>query len=272
MTTRLTSWWLALGLVAGLAGASAADGFDHAYRDFGRLLAAHVQEGRVDYEALHDDRASLDGVVHDLGAVTASEFSTWSREQQMAFWINAYNIFTLTAIVDHYPIQGSWFSLHPRNSIRQIPGVWDELTWKAAGREVTLDDIEHVILRPTFGEPRVHFAINCASVSCPPLRAEPYRAEHIGAQLDDSSRDFLASTQGVEVDGTTLSVTSILDWYGDDFIERYAQLAPADKSAKDRAILGAIVRHGPVEAATLAKSGTVRLRFLEYDWSLNDVQ
>jgi hypothetical protein len=97
------------------------------------------------------------------------EVHAWSRAQQMAFWINAYNAFTLRAIVDHYPIEGSRFSLHPRNSIRQIDGVWTSLAWKAAGRTVTLDDIEHRILRPTFREPLVHFAVNCASVSCPPL-------------------------------------------------------------------------------------------------------
>ncbi len=93
-------------------------------------------------------------------------------------------------------------SLAPRNSIRQIDGVWDDLTWRAAGRTVTLDDIEHVILRPTFKEPRIHFAINCASVSCPPLRSEPYAAVRLEDQLEDSSREFLASELAVRVDGT----------------------------------------------------------------------
>ena len=273
MTRRRISWCLAIGLVVVASiGSPAAEGFDHAYGLYGRLLADHVTDGRVDYEALARDSASLELVVRAFGSVTADELDGWSREEQLAFWMNAYNAFTLKSIVDHYPIQGSWFSLHPRNSIRQIDGVWDERTWDAAGRAVTLDDLEHVILRPTFGEPRIHFAINCASISCPPLRPEPYRADDLDSQLQDSSRLFLGSAQGVEVDGTTLRVTSILDWYGDDFIEGYTDVAPAGGTDKERAILGAVIRHGPSAAATLAKSGNASLRFLAYDWSLNDIE
>ena len=258
------------------ARAATDDPFDHSYELYGELLRAHVKAGRVDYVALKDD-SRFDLIVDSLDLVPQAEFEGWTREQRLAFWINAYNIFTLKAIVDHYPIDGGWspwsgwFSLAPRNSIRQIDGVWDHLTWQAAGRTVTLDDIEHVILRPTFKEPRIHFAINCASVSCPPLRSEPYVPVRLEDQLEDSSRQFLASELAVRVDGTTLRVTSVLDWYGEDFIDLYAELTSADRSAKDRAILGAVLRHGPPAAAALAKRGPGRVRFLAYDWSLNDV-
>ncbi len=255
---------------------AAADDFDHGYQMYGQLLRAHVHEGRVDYASLKAG-SRLAHVADSLGLVTRADFEHWTRDQRLAFWINAYNIFTLKAIVDHYPIDGGWspwssrFNLTPRNSIKQIDGVWDALTWQAAGRRVTLDDIEHVILRPTFEEPRIHFAVNCASISCPPLRTEPYVASNLDAQLDDSARQFLASELALRVDGRTLRVTNILNWYGDDFIDGYADLTSLERPPKDRAVLGVVLRHGPPAAAALVRSGPGRLRYLAYDWSLNDV-
>lgn len=264
-------------LTAALLGAGgsvrgADDGFDHDYARYADLLRTHVTAGRVDYAALAADTRRLEQIVQAFGSVTSDDVERWPRDRQLAFWINAYNVFTLKAIIDHYPIQAGWLSLAPRNSIRQIDGVWDEIPWSAAGRRVTLDDIEHAILGPTFDEPRIHFAINCASISCPPLRAEPYVASRLDAQLTESSRRYLASEQGVQVDGSTIRVTSILDWYGEDFVDAYAGLTPDDRSPKDRAVLGVVAQFGPPAAAALATSGSARLRYLRYDWSLNDIQ
>jgi len=215
---------------------------DHRYRDFGTVLRRHVVDGRVDYAALRAARAALDAVVVELGQVTRPELDGWTREQQIAYWINAYNAFTLQAIVDHYPIDGGWLSflrLAPRSSIRQIPGVWTELRWQAAGRPMTLDEIEHETLRADYDEPRIHFAVNCASVSCPPLRLEPYVPASLDRQLTLAARDFLASDQGLRIDGTTIAVSSVLDWYGEDFVAGYAHLADG-ASAQVRAILGVV--------------------------------
>jgi hypothetical protein len=246
-------------------------GFDHDYRAYATLLRTHLRDGRVDYARLKAGRQGLDAVVRAFGDVSDHEVQTWSRPQQMAFWINAYNAFTLRAIVDHYPIEGSRFSLHPRNSIRQIDGAWTTLTWTAAGRTVTLDDIEHRILRPTFREPLVHFAVNCASVSCPPLAPEPYRAATLDAELHAAARRFLASPLGVTLRGARLSVSSILKWYGDDFVERYGRGGPRAASPVDRAILGVVATFGPTEARLVAEGGTATVAFLAYDWSLNDL-
>lgn len=248
-----------------------AQDFDHDYAAYAAVLRAHVRPPRVDYAALQRDRARLDAVVASFDAPGARGEAQWSREQRLAFWINAYNVFTLRVIVDHYPIASGWLTLQPRNSIRQIDGVWTDLTWQAAGRSVTLDQIEHQIIRPTFGEPRIHFAVNCASVSCPPLAAQPYRAATLEAQLDAAARAYLASAQGLQVDGPTLRVSSIFKWYGDDFVARYASLVPGRRDATERAILGALVSHGPARAAAAARAGTARIAFLDYDWSLNDV-
>ncbi len=246
-------------------------GFDHDYRAYASLLRTHLRDGRVDYARLKAGRQDLDAVVRAFGDVSAHEVHAWSRPQQIAFWINAYNTFTLRAIVDHYPIEGSRFSLHPRNSIRQIDGVWTSLAWKAAGQTVTLDDIEHRILRPTFREPLVHFAVNCASVSCPPLAPEPYRAITLEAQLHAAARRFLASPLGLTLRGTRLSVSSIFKWYGDDFVERYGNVVAGAGAPVDRAVLGVVATFGPADARAVAETGRARIGFLSYDWSLNDL-
>ena len=263
---------------ATVAGGSAAIGgqsnsFDHSYRAYGAVLRAHVVGTRVDYAELKKNRASLDAVVTELGQVNALQMAGWTREQQIAYLINAYNTFTLQAIIDHYPIQARWFrwfTFTPKNSIKQIDGVWTTLRWRVAGADMTLDEIEHDTLRKEYGEPRIHFAVNCASVSCPPIRREPYVADRLDRQLILAARDFLATDLGLQVDGETLRVSSIFNWYGEDFIDTYARLIDAERSATERAILGVVAKYGPSEASELAQEGVARIRFQRYDWSLND--
>ena len=245
--------------------------FDHSYRRYADVLSAAVQSPRVDYSALLARRAALDVAVDAFAQPAALNERGWARDERLAFWINAYNAFTLRAIVDHYPIRAGWFTLQPRNSIRQIDGVWTKLTWRAAGRTLTLDDIEHRILRPEFRDPRIHFAINCASVGCPPLAAEPYRPGALDRQLDLAARRYLASPQGLQVADGTLSVSRILEWYGEDFTATFAPEAAGKPDRVERAIRAVIVRFGPRAAAALARQA-VRISFLEYDWSLNDVK
>ena len=259
---------LAILALATLRGAS----FDHAYGLYAKVIRDHVQMPSVDYSALKKERAELDAAVDAFAQATPAEEQGWTREQRLAFWINAYNAFTLRAIVDHYPIRGPWLTLQPRNSIRQIDGVWTTIRWRAAGRDVTLDDIEHQILRRELKEPRIHFAINCASVSCPPLPPEPYRAETLDTQLDEAARRYLASPEGLRIDGDTLRVSSILRWYGEDFVDRFASIASEGRDQTERAVRGVILRFGPPEAAALARKASARIRFLSYDWSLNDVR
>lgn len=263
---------IAIALIAQATCGASANAFDHDYRAYADVLTKHVRFPRVDYAALKADRTPLDRVVEEFAAPASRGESGWTRQQRMAFWINAYNAFTLRAIVDHYPIRGSWLSLYPRNSIRQIDGVWTDLAWQAAGRTVTLDHVEHGILRPTFKDARIHFAVNCASISCPPLAAEPYRPGTLDAQLDAAARVFLASPEGVRVDGDTLRVSSIFKWYGDDFTDQYAPVVPGNRDARERGILGVIARYGPPDAAELARSGGPALGYLSYDWTLNDIK
>ena len=249
----------------------ATESFDHGYTDYAQLLARHVQGSGVAYAALKADRGALDRVTAQFDAPAARE-AGWTREQRMAFWINAYNAFTLRAIVDAYPIQSRWFTRQPRNSIRQIRGVWTTPRWRAAGRSVSLDDIEHHVLRPGFQDARIHFAVNCASVSCPPLAAEPYRADSLDAQLDAAARRYLASPEGLRLDGNTLRVSSIFKWYGEDFVAEYSPIVPETRPPVERAILGVIVRFGPPDAAVRAQNGEPGIAFLDYDWALNETE
>lgn len=260
--------------VAATAAASlslAAAAFDHDYAKYGQLLRDHVRPPKVDYATLKSHRAALDLVAGAFSQPSRGEEQAWPRAERFAFWINAYNLLTLSAIVDHYPIRSHWFTLQPRNSIRQIDGVWTTLTWPVAGRTATLDDIEHRILRPEFRDPRVHFAINCASIGCPPLADTPYRAATLDAQLDEAARRYFAAPEGLQVDGSTLRVSSILKWYGDDFVARFSEGGASSRTPVERAILGVVSQFGPPTAAALARTPSVRVVFLDYNWSLNDL-
>lgn len=264
----LAALLLALPCVAPVA----TESFDHNYADYAQVLARNVNGSRVTYAALKADRGALDRVIAQFDAPAAAGEAGWTRQQRMAFWINAYNAFTLAAIVDAYPIQSQWFTRQPRNSIRQIADVWTTPRWRAAGRAVSLDDIEHRVLRPGFKDARIHFAVNCASVSCPPLAAEPYRADTLNAQLDAAARRYLASPEGLRPDGNTLRVSSIFKWYGADFVAEYSPVVPGTRPQVERAILGALVRYGPPDAAVRARNAGAVIAFLDYDWSLNETE
>jgi Protein of unknown function, DUF547 len=249
----------------------ATEGFDHTYANYGALVTAHLAGTRVDYARLVSNLSALDSVAAAFGAVTLAEEADWPAPQRMAYWINAYNLFTLKAVVDRYPIRGSWLSVYPRNSIRQIGGVWTTLRWNAGGRQVTLDDIEHRILRPQFKDPRVHFAVNCASIGCPPLAREPFRGNQLEAQLDAAATRYLGSETGLVVAGTTLRLSSIFKWYGSDFDARFMARGPAGRRGTERALLGMVAEYGPPTAQTLARDAGTRIAYLDYDWTLNDV-
>lgn len=247
--------------------------FDHTYTAYGELLHRYIAGTRVNYTHLTRDRVALDAVAADIGIVSEDEFKSWTREEQIAYWINAYNIFTLQAIVNHYPIRRRWFSwltFSPHNSIKQIPGVWTGLQWHGAGHELTLDEIEHGILRKKYDEPRIHFAVNCAAISCPPLRAEPYIGIQLDEQLSQAARDFLNSDLGLQIDGSTLLVSKIFDWYGEDFFSNYAESIDTKYSSLEQAILGFVAAYGPLEAVRLIQDEMARIKFLKYNWALND--
>lgn len=249
-----------------------ASAFDHG--SWHELLHRHVVElggaeaTQVDYGGLTRDRAQLGKYLAATSAVARADFDRWPAPEQLAFLINAYNAWTVDLIPRGNPTIAS---IRDLGSLLQSP--WKKRFVPLLGETRSLDDIEHGLIRGSgrYREPRIHFAVNCASIGCPPLRSEPYRASTLSAQLDANARSFLASPQGLRVDAGSLVVTSILKWYGDDFVDAFGVDPPAGRTPTEAAILRVVEAFGPPEAASLARNPAVKIRFLDYDWTLNDV-
>jgi len=250
--------------------------FNQNHTIFTKLLQENVKDGKVNYQGFIDS-PEFDKYLKTLDIIDPEDFSKWTEKQKIAFWINAYNAFTIKAIIDNYPIQRSFTLIGifyaPKNSILQIPGVWKKLKFKAVGQEVTLDHIEHGILRKDFNQPRIHAAINCASISCPDLRNEAYLADKIDKQLDDSSKNFVNSkTKGVFIDKNKnkIKVSKIFKWFGDDFYSNYHKQEFNDKSDKQNGTLGFIYKYINDDKKEYLLSDVYKLEYMPYDWGLNE--
>lgn len=240
--------------VPGLAAAS-----DHAL--FSAVLADHVRDGRVDYAALRHD-ARLSRYLAQLADTSPDELA--SEAERLALWINAYNAYTLKLVADDYPVK----SIHDLGTGGRILGwllnrtPWDIRFAVVGGRTLTLNEIEHEILRPQFEEPRLHFAIVCAAVSCPPLRAEAYQADRLDAQLDDQGRRFLRDgvRNQFDVAGRRARLSPIFSWFAEDF------------GKTDAAVLRYVSRFAPPDVGRELAAGADRwsVSATDYDWSLND--
>ena len=251
--------------------------FDHSYAKYNSLLNKYVKNARVDYKGLIQSREQLDKFILSLGDRERTDFANWTKNQKLAFWINAYNAFTLKAIIDHYPIKRSLTLLGitaPSNSIRQIPGVWDTLPFTAVGETVTLGQIEHEILRKEFNEPRIHAAINCASIGCPDLSNEAYTPQDINNQLARASAAFINNPEkGLYIDRARPSVkfSNIMKWFGEDFIENYTESTIAGRNRKENAILNFAVEYlHSDEDKDFLKNNKYSIGYLKYDWNLNE--
>ncbi len=253
---------------------AAAQGFDHSTYD--SVLAEFVNDSRVDYAALQIRRHALDRYVEQLGEVSADEFEGWSEAERIAYLINAYNAFMMKNVIDNYPIKArSFFSMdrhvYPNNSVRQIKGVFDGIRHRAAGEELTLDDIEHGRLRTDYNEPRIHFALVCAAMSCPPLREEAYRGDILDEQLDDQGRAFLNDPREnrLERERGRVHLSKIFDWFGDEFLQ-FTPESGYQGDDKVRGVLAFVSRYLLDRDVEFLMNGDYRVEFESYDWTLND--
>ena len=236
---------LVLGWVLAAASGARAEAVD--YGTYAELLQAHVRDGVVDYAGFKADEARLDDYLARNGRVNPESLS---REDRFAYYINAYNAWTIKLILTGYP---GVKSIKDLGGLLQSP--WKKPFVKIDGRTLTLDEIEHSILRPQFKDARVHFAIVCASKGCPPLMAQPYRGAVLDEQLNRVTTAFLNRPGNYRLEGDRFEVSSIFKWFGEDFGNlfdfyiRYAQgdLKQALQSGRDR----------------------IRIGYLDYDWSLN---
>jgi len=232
---------------------------DALHLSFDGLLQRHVHDGLVDYGGLMHERGVLQGY---LASLSRTDIQRFTRQQTLALWINAYNAATLELMLDY---QGRIDSIKDISSSKR----WDAERWQVAGRTLSLDTIEHKILRP-MGDPRIHFAIVCASRSCPDLRAGAYLPSHIDSQLDDAARHFFADpTKGLAFTtshgffgGTDyeLWLSPILDWFEEDF-----ERAKGD-------VVSFVLPYAPPAAAAFIRQhrGDLDIEHFDYDWSIND--
>jgi hypothetical protein len=243
------------------------------HRPLDQILDLNVRDGLVYYRALRAERGRLDRYAGSLN-VPAAVYDAWSREHKMAFWINAYNAFVLQTVIDRYPIKGGSQS-YPPNSIRQIPGAFEQAKHRAAGRSVTLDEIEKTIL-PQFKEPRVYLALGRGAVGSGRLRSEAYSGGRILQQLDDIQQGFVSERTMMQVDRASgqVSITPIVSWHDAEFIAVYDKgpTGPlAQRSPIERAIVAFISpRLLPLEKELLQKN-EFKVTYHPFDWRLNDL-
>jgi hypothetical protein len=249
-----------------------APGAELLHRPLDQILDTNVRDGLVYYRALKSERGRLDRYIASLN-VPAATYQGWSKAQQMAFWVNAYNAVVLQTVINHYPMR-SRSSSYPANSIRQIPG-YEQAPFRAAGRGVTLEQIEKAIL-PEFKEPRLYLALGRGALGSGRLRSEAYTGDRLDAQLADIRREFVNDRQMLRIDRLTnsISVTPIISWREQEFVAAYD--TPGDslfgqRSPVERAII-AFIRPSllPLEKEFVQKN-EFKVAFHSFDWRLNDL-
>ncbi len=215
---------------------------------YAELLKEYVRNGVVDYKGFKNDEADLNSY---LLVLEKTDTKALPRYEQFAFYINAYNACTIKLILSGYP---DVKSIKDLGSAFKSP--WKKKICRIDGDVLTLDDIEHHILRPRYKDPRVHFAVNCASKGCPPLRSEPYMGISLDRQLNESAEGFINNSTYNHIKGNTLYVSKIFEWFSGDF---------------NNDIVGYFLKYarGNLKSILEANRDRIKVKYLDYDWSLN---
>ena len=250
------------------AGAVSQDLPDHGR--FTDLLEKVVETPLVDYQEVLELRHALDAYVEELGRTEPASLEGASQNEQLAFWLNAYNACMLRLVADNYPIEPGGVGFRqgarnvaagrPDNSPWQIRDVFSGDHCMVAGEERSQDEIEHDFIRPIFQDPRIHFAVNCAAWDCPELRPEAYVGARLDEQLDDQVRIFMDQSRHFRIEEgspTVLHVNQVLDWFSEDF-------------GGEDGIPDFFLPYLSDEEPELLR-GEVQVEFIHYDWTLNDV-
>lgn len=254
---KLNTYFLGLFFLASIA---QGDTFDLSFKEWSQWLKTNAKvQGpvtSVHYREAQKNRKSLDLIVSQVEGVSKNTFDSWSEKDRLAFLINAYNVFTVKLIVDNYPVK----SIKELGSFLKSP--WKKKFFKLFGEEETLDGVEHERIRKDFKEPRIHFAVVCASKGCPALKGEAYVGSRLNEQLEESLRNFLKDETRNRWDekNNTLYISKIFKWYGDDF---------KNASGSVQAFLAPRMAGSEPQQKLLNQAKT---EFLEYDWGLNETQ
>ena len=212
------------------------------------VLKNFVRDGQVNYQQLHENEEQLNIYLARLQSHAPTV--NWSREEQLAYWINAYNAFTLKIILDNYPVK-SIKDIGDKLQIPLVNSTWDIQFIEIGGKSFSLNDIEHRILRREFNVPAIHFAIVCASRSCPPLRSEAYSADNIDKQLNEQALAFINDESKNQIATDHIKISKIFSWFEGDF-------------TKDGSLIDFLNQYSHTKI-----NQDARIDFLEYDWSLN---
>jgi len=225
-----------------IATAVSAHALDHS--TFDRILKKYVKSGVVNYKGLKADK-DFPGY---LQTISHTKVSGLSQSEQLSFWINAYNASCLNGVLRRYPIK----------SVMNDKQFFSKKEHKVAGQTLSLNDVEHGILRKQFKEPRIHFAVNCASKSCPPLADTAYVASKLNSQLDAAARRFIndPTRNKFDVAGKKAMLSALFKWYGKDF-------------GSQSQMLNTIAKYASASVAGMLRSGNVAVSYLRYDWGLN---
>ena len=212
---------------------------DHSIWD--RLLQKYVSnEGRVNYEGFQIDETKFDSYLNLLSKTSPKEF--WSRNETLSFWINVYNAYTVKLILNNYPIQ----------SIKDISKPWNKRFIKIDDKWYTLNDIEHRIIRK-MDEPKIHFALVCAALSCPKLHNRAFTAKNLESNLNQLTREFLNDGSKNRLDKNTIEISKLFKWYGSDF------------KTNNKRLIDFINQYSDVQISSKAKT-----TYMDYDWRLNE--
>jgi hypothetical protein len=242
--------------VSAAAGDPSCRRLDHRHAAWTAILRRFVHAGQVDYTGLRrDGQDRLSRYLRTLASVCRDDYAQWTNDQRLAYWVNSYNAHTIRLVLDNYPLSSI-------RAIGLLPGAAFRTAFidtQLRDRPLSLNDIEHEILRKEFSEPRIHFAIVCASESCPVLRSEAYRVAALDRQLDEQARRFVRDPSKNRFDAAArvLYLSSIFDWFREDF-ERTAGT-----------LVGYVTRYADEPTAAALRQPGVQVEFLEYDWSLN---
>jgi len=272
-------WLVALALGAA-APAYAQDGAAPAslipglHRPLDELLDLYVRDGFVYYNAVRSERGKLDQYIRALDGPAGVQQAKGSRDEQLAFWINAYNAFVLQTVVSHFPIRGR-SAEYPASSIRQIPGAFDKQTFRAAGRAVTLDGIEKDILTP-LGDARACLALGRGAIGGGRLRSEAYDPKRLDAQFDQVAAESVRRREIVHVDilNNQLSVSPLFSWREAVFVASFADEADDvfdQRSPLERAVLGLVEPYLKVAEKQFVEKNAFKMVFHDFDWRLNDL-
>ena len=263
---RIMGNLLLLAALISSADIAVAQSFDQTYADYEGVLKAVVTDGRVNYKALKAAPDTLYRYLDSAAGVSEAQFNTWTESQRLVFLTNLYNASTLRLILDHFPVE----TIKDIGSI--FKGPWDQPVVRLFGKTITLNNLEHDIIRKQYNEPRIHMALVCAAKGCPTLRSDAYTPEKLNDQLDEQVRRYLTRSAGLNLDRkkNVVYFSSIFKWYGKDFVARYSPttgFTGLDKT--ERAVANFCSAYLISADRDFLSAGGYSVKYLDYDWSLN---